>query len=137
MATITIRVTVTERPEGLRVSAIGNPQAAKQSDIVTWVFDPGRNNLDVVFKEVQFPNRDKSGALDTSLPLNEQGPLDGPLSRSENGNEIRGTIAPDVPVGRYLYDIRAGNNRRLRWDPPVTTSQNFGGLDVPKSPPGG
>jgi hypothetical protein len=130
MATITVKVT--ETPEGVRVSAVGNPQTAKQTETVTWVFTfigTASDNLRVVFKKVELPNN--SGAL----LIYEQGPFSSPLSMI--GGQISGTIAPDAPDGRYLYDIHDGNNQSLKWLPQLSKTQNFGGLDVPKSPPGG
>lgn len=127
MATITVKVT--ETPEGVRVvSAVGNPQSAKQTETVTWVFTgPGSDNLRVVFKKVEFP--DNAGAL----LIYEQGPFSSPLSMI--GGQISGTIAQEAPNGRYLYDIHDGNNQPLTWLPPLSKTQNFGGLDVPKPPP--
>jgi len=132
MATITVKVTETD--EGVRVSAVGNPQAARQTETVTWVFtDPGSDDLRVVFKKVELPN--SSGVLSSSLLIYEQGPFSRPLSMI--GGQISGTIAQEAPNGRYLYDIHDGNNQPLKWLPPLSKTQNFGGLDVPKSPPGG
>ena len=128
MATITAKVT--ETPEGVRVSAVGNPQTAKQTETVTWVFTgPGSDDLRVVFKKIELPN--SSGVL----LIYEQGPFSRPLSMI--GGKISGTIAPDAPNGRYLYDIHDGNNKSLNWVTKLSPDQNFGGLDVPKSPPGG
>jgi hypothetical protein len=131
MATITVKIT--ETPEGVRVSAVGNPQSAKQTETVTWVFPPGSDDLRVVFKKVELPN--SSGVLSSSLLIYEQGPFSRPLSMI--GGQISGTIAQEAPNGRYLYDIHDGNNQSLTWLPPLSPTQNFGGLDVPKSPPGG
>jgi hypothetical protein len=128
----TIKVKVTETDEVVRVSAKKNPQSAKQTETVTWVFTfigTASDNLRVVFKKVELPN--SSGVLLN----NEQGPFSGPLSMS--GNQISGTIAPDAPDGRYLYDIRDGKNQRLTWVNPLGPDQNFGGLDIPKPPPRG
>ncbi|HEX3527867.1 MAG TPA: hypothetical protein VH988_12450 [Thermoanaerobaculia bacterium] len=129
MATInvTIKLTVTAQGE-VKVSAVANPQTAKQADIVTWVFEPGSEDLRVVFKKVELANN--SGAL----LIYEQGPFSSPLSRI--GGELSGTIAKDAPDGRYLYDIHDGNNQRLNWEIPLSIDQNFGGLDIPKPPPG-
>lgn len=127
MATITVKVT--ETPEGVKVSAVGNPQSAKQTETVTWVFPPGSDDLRVVFKKVELPNN--SGVL----LIYEQGPFSRPLSMI--GNQISGTIAPEAPNGRYLYDIHDGNNQSLKWSPQLSKTQNFGGLDIPKPPPGG
>ena len=46
-------------------------------------------------------------------------------------------LAQEAPNGRYLYDIHDGNNQPLKWLIPLSIDQNFGGLDVPKPPPGG
>lgn len=127
MATITVRVE--ETPKGVRVSAVGNPQSAKQTETVTWVFTfvgTASDNLRVVFKKVELPNS-------SSLLLHEQGPFSRPLSMS--GNQISGTIAPDAPDGRYLYDIHDGNNKSLDWLTRLPPDRNFGGLDIPKPPP--
>jgi hypothetical protein len=121
MATITINVKLT--PAG--VVAQENPGAARLNDTVTWVFDSGPDDLHVVFKKVELSNGE--------LLIAEQGPFSTPLSRS--GKEISGTIAPDAPGGRYLYDIRDGKNQRLTWANPLSPGQNFGGLDIPKPPP--
>jgi hypothetical protein len=122
----TINVTV----EAAGVSAVENPQTAKQTETVTWVFTgPGSDNLRVVFKKVELPNN--SGAL----LIYEQGPFSRPLSMI--GRQISGTIAQEAPNGRYLYDIHDGNNKSLNWLTKLSKTQNFGGLDVPKSPPGG
>ncbi|HEY4573557.1 MAG TPA: hypothetical protein VIJ61_14650 [Thermoanaerobaculia bacterium] len=132
----TINVKVTETPEGVRVSAVGNPQSAKQTETVTWVFTfigTASDNLRVVFKKVELPN--SSGVLSSSLLIYEQGPFSRPLSMI--GGQISGTIAQEAPNGRYLYDIHDGNNQSLKWLPQLSKTQNFGGLDVPKSPPGG
>jgi len=126
MATITVKV------EAAGVSAVENPQTAKQTETVTWVFTfigTASDNLRVVFKKVELPNN--SGAL----LIYEQGPFSSPLSMI--GGQISGTIAPDAPDGRYLYDIHDGNNKSLNWVTKLSPDQNFGGLDVPKSPPGG
>ena len=121
----TINVTVTE--EGL-VSAVKNPQTAKQTETVTWVFtDPAPDNLRVVFKKVELP--DNAGAL----LIYEQGPFSSPLSMI--GGQISGSIAQEAPNGRYLYDIHNATTK-LDWLTKLK-DQNFGGLDVPKSPPGG
>jgi hypothetical protein len=122
MVTINVAVTV-----GREVSAVGNPQSARQSDTVTWIFPPGSDDLRVVFKKVELSN--SSGVL----LIYEQGPFSRPLSMI--GGRISGTIAPDAPNGRYLYDIHDGNNQPLTWLPPLSKTQNFGGLDVPKPPP--
>src|SRR3954447_414331 len=105
MATInvTIQLTVTAQRE---VSAVKNPRTAKQADIVTWVFEPGSEDLRVVFKKVELAN--DSGAL----LIYEQGPFSRALSRI--GVELSGTIAKDAPDGRYLYDIHDGNNQPLK-----------------------
>jgi len=116
-----------------RVSAVENPQTAQQSETVTWVFGPGSDGLRVVFKKVELPN--SSGVLTSSLLIYEQGPFSGPLSMI--GGQISGTIAQEAPNGRYLYDIHDGNNQPMKWSIPLNIDQNFGGLDVPKSPPGG
>jgi hypothetical protein len=111
---------------------VGNPQSAKQTETVTWVFkfiDTASDNLRVVFKKVELPNN--SG----TLLIYEQGPFSRPLSMI--GGQISGTIAQEAPNGRYLYDIHDGNNQSLKWLPPLSTTQNFGGLDIPKPPPGG
>jgi hypothetical protein len=110
------------------VVAVKNPEAADQTATVAWVFDSGPDDLHVVFKKVELPNG-------SSLLLHEQGPFSRPLSMS--GNQISGTIAPDAPDGRYLYDIRDGKNQRLTWANPLGPDQNFGGLDIPKPPPRG
>ncbi|HYX25632.1 MAG TPA: hypothetical protein VFC23_15885 [Thermoanaerobaculia bacterium] len=123
----TINVTV----EAAGVSAVENPQTAKQTETVTWVFTfigPASDNLRVVFKKVELPN--SSGVL----LIYEQGPFSRPLSMI--GNQISGTIAPEAPNGRYLYDIHDGNNKSLNWVTKLSPDQNFGGLDVPKPPPG-
>ena len=134
MVTINVAVTPgTEVSARREVSAVGNPQAARQSDTVTWIFPQGSDDLRVVFKKVELPN--SSGVLSSSLLIYEQGPFSRPLSMI--GNQISGTIAPEAPNGRYLYDIHDGNNQPLKWLIPLTIDQNFGGLDVPKSPPGG
>src|SRR3954467_15046272 len=101
----TINVTV----EAAGGSAVENPQAASQTDTVTWVFTgPGSDNLRVVFKKVELPN--SSGVL----LINEQGPFSRPLSMI--GAKISGTIAKEAPNGRYLYDIHDGNNHQpLPW----------------------
>jgi len=127
MATITVTV------EAAGVSAVGNPQSAKQTETVTWVFPPGSDDLRVVFKKVELPN--SSGVLSSSLLIYEQGPFSRPLLMI--GGQISGTIAQEAPNGRYLYDIHDGNNQSLKWLPQLSETQNFGGLDVPKSPPGG
>src|SRR4051794_27230733 len=102
MATINVKVT----SDG--VSAVENPQTAKQTETVTWVFTgPGSDNLRVVFKKVELPN--SSGVL----LIYEQGPFSRPLSMI--GGQISGTIAPEAPNGRYLYDIHDGNNKSLNW----------------------
>jgi len=129
----TINVAVTAGTAGREVSAVGNPQAARQSDTVTWIFPPGSDDLRVVFKKVELP--DSSGVLSSSLLIYEQGPFSRPLSMI--GGKISGTIAPDAPNGRYLYDIHDGNNKSLNWLTKLPPDQNFGGLDVPKTPPGG
>lgn len=122
MATINVKVTA----DG--VSAVENPQSARQSDTVTWVFTgPGSDNLRVVFKKVELPN--SSGVL----LIYEQGPFSRPLSII--GGQISGTIAQEAPNGRYLYDIHDGNNKSLNWLNPISPDQNFGGLDIPKPPP--
>ncbi len=126
MATINVNV----RAKG--VSAVENPQSAQQTETVTWVFTfigTDSDNLRVVFKKVELSNN--SGVL----LINEQGPFSGPLSMI--GGQIRGTIAQDAPWGRYLYDIHDGNNKVMNWLTKLPPDQNFGGLDVPKSPPGG
>jgi hypothetical protein len=124
MATINVTVTA----EG--VSAVNNPQTAKQTETVTWVFTgPASDNLRVVFKKVELPNN--AGAL----LIYEQGPFSSPLSMI--GGQISGIIAQEAPDGRYLYDIHDGNNQALNWLTKLSNNQNFGGLDVPKSPPGG
>jgi hypothetical protein len=118
--------------DGVEVS-VKNPQAAEPEDTVTWVFASGSDNLKVVFNRIQLPNR-SGGLLPIQLqPLHEQGPFYKPLSRS--GNKISGTIAPEAPRGRHIYEIRDGNNNPLRWLT-LLDEQNFGGLDVPKTPPG-
>lgn len=122
MATITINVKLT--PAG--VVALENPGAADLNETVTWVFDSAPDDLHVVFKKVELSN----GA--GGLLIAEQGPFSKPLSRS--GKEISGTIAPDAPYGRYLYDIRDGKNQRLHWVNRLSPEQNFGGLDIPKPP---
>ena len=123
MATINVTVNAAV------VSAVENPQSARQTETVTWVFTgPASDDLRVVFKKVELPN--SSGVL----LIYEQGPFSRPLSMI--GNQISGTIAPDAPNGRYLYDIHDGNNKSLKWSPPLNKNQNFGGLDVPKPPPG-
>ena len=124
----TINVALTTRRE---VSAVGNPQSARQTETVTWIFPPGSDDLRVVFKKVELPN--SSGVL-SSLLIYEQGPFSRPLSMI--GNQISGTIAQEAPDGRYLYDIHDGNNQPLTWLPPLSPTQNFGGLDIPKPPPG-
>ena len=121
MVTITVKVTAAG------VSAVENPQAARQTDTVTWVFDPDSDDLRVVFKRVELSNN--SGVL----LIYEQGPFSRPLSMI--GGKIRGTIAQDAPNGRYLYDIHDGNNKSLTWVNPISKKQNFGGLDIPKPPP--
>jgi hypothetical protein len=126
MATINVTVTA----EG--VSAVENPQIAKQTETVIWVFTfigTASDNLRVVFKKAELPNN--SGAL----LIYEQGPFSSPLSMI--GGQISGTIAQEAPNGRYLYDIHNGNNKTLNWLTKLSPDQNFGGLDVPKSPPGG
>jgi hypothetical protein len=126
MATINVKVMA----EG--VSAVENPQTAKQTETVTWVFTfigIASDNLRVVFKKVELSN--DSGVL----LINEQGPFSGPLSMI--GGQISGTIAQEAPNGRYLYDIHDGNDKFLDWVTKLSPDQNFGGLDVPKSPPGG
>jgi hypothetical protein len=143
MATIEVTLAVTAAgvdattvtANGLEL-AVPNPQAAEPKDTVTWIFTSGPTDLKVVFFGVQFLN--VSGGLDSSQAFNAQGPFHKPLSRS--GNEISGTIAPDARPGRYLYKIHDGNNNPLNWLtllPPIPPGQNFGGLDVPKTPPGG
>jgi len=135
MATIEVTLAVsvagveakTVTADGVEVSG-KNPQAATQDDSVKWVFISGPDDLHVVFKKVELPN--SSGVL----LIYEQGPFSRPLSMI--GNQISGTIAPDAPNGRYLYDIHDGNNKSLKWSPPLNKNQNFGGLDVPKPPPG-
>lgn len=139
MATTKVTLTVTDA--GVAVSdvtaagqALGvrNPQFAKQGDTVTWVFIGGSADLHMVFKEVRFPNA--SGGLGSSEFVEEQGPFSGPLSRSRN--EISGTIAEYARNGRYLYEIRDGNGRPLHWTTPLMPKrENFGGLDVPRTPP--
>ncbi len=122
----TINVTV----NAAGVSALENPQSARQTETVTWVFTfigPGSDELRVVFKKVELSNN--SGVL----LINEQGPFSGPLSMI--GGQIRGTIAQDAPWGRYLYDIHDGTNK-LNWVTKLSPDQNFGGLDIPKPPPG-
>jgi hypothetical protein len=122
----TINVTV----EAAGVRAVENPQSARQTEAVTWVCTgPGSDNLRVVFKKVELSNN--SGVL----LINEQGPFSGPLSMI--GGQISGTIAQDAPWGRYLYDIHDGNSEPLPWLNKLSPDQNFGGLDVPKPPPGG
>jgi hypothetical protein len=125
MATINVTVTAAG------VSADKNPQAAKQTETVTWVFGTGSDDLRVVFKKVELPN--SSGVLSSSLLIYEQGPFSRPLSMI--GGQISGTIAPDAPDGRYLYDIHDGNNKSLNWLTRLSPDQNFGGLDIPKPPP--
>jgi hypothetical protein len=140
MATIEVTLAVsvdgvevrTVTADGVEVS-VKNPQSAKPKDTVTWVFTSGPDNLKVVFNRVQFPNG-SGGLLPIELqPLNERGPFYKPLSRS--GNEISSTIAPDAPRGRHIYEIRDGNNNPLTWLTPLE-GQNFGGLDIPRTPPG-
>ena len=140
MATIEVTLAVsvgvvevrTVTVDGVEVS-VKNPQAAEPEDTVTWIFTSGPDNLKVVFDRVQLPNS-SGGLLPMELqPLNEQGPFYKPLARS--GNEISGTIAPDAPSGRHIYEIRDGNNNPLRWLTPLD-GQNFGGLDIPRTPPG-
>ena len=124
MATINVTVTA----EG--VSAVENPQTAKQTETVTWVFTfigTASDNLRVVFKTVELPNN--SGAQ----LIHEQGPFSRPLSMI--GGQISGTIAQEMPDGRYLYDIHDGTNQRVKWVTPLSPTQNFGGLDIPKPPP--
>jgi hypothetical protein len=126
MATINVTVTAAG------VSAVENPQAAKQTETVTWVFTfipPGADDLRVVFKKVELSNN--SGVL----LIYEQGPFSRPLSMI--GNQISGTIAQEAPNGRYLYDIHDGNNKALNWVTKLSPEQNFGGLDIPKPPPKG
>ncbi len=126
MATINVTVTA----EG--VSAVENPQSAQQTETVTWVFTfigTGSDNLRVVFKKVELSNN--AGAL----LIYEQGPFSSPLSMIEG--QISGIIAQEAPNGRYLYDIHDGNNQALNWLTKLSMNQNFGGLDVPKPPPGG
>ncbi len=121
----TINVTV----NAAGVSALENPQSARQTETVTWVFTfigPGSDELRVVFKKVELSNN--SGVL----LINEQGPFSGPLSMI--GGQISGTIAQDAPWGRYLYDIHDGTNK-LNWVTKLSPDQNFGGLDIPKPPP--
>ncbi|HEX9945398.1 MAG TPA: hypothetical protein VGG03_25585 [Thermoanaerobaculia bacterium] len=118
-----IKVTVT----AAGVSAVKNPQTAKQKGTVIWVFDPDPGNLHVVFKKVELSNN--SGVL----LINERGPFYRPLSM--RGKRLSGTIAPNAPDGRYLYDIHDGNNKQVKWLTPLSPDQNFGGLDVPKPPP--
>jgi hypothetical protein len=122
-------INVTVRAAG--VSAVENPQSAKQTETVTWVFTfigIASDNLRVVFKKVELSNN--SGVL----LINEQGPFSGPLSMI--GGQISGTIAQDAPWGRYLYDIHDGKNQPMDWLTKLSINQNFGGLDVPKPPPG-
>ncbi|MEO6195009.1 MAG: hypothetical protein ABIS20_18490 [Thermoanaerobaculia bacterium] len=123
----TINVTVNANG----VSAVENPQSARQTETVTWVFTfigPGSDDLRVVFKKVELPN--SSGLL-----IYEQGPFSRPLSMIRG--QIIGTIAQEAPNGRYLYDIHDGNNQSLPWLTPLSRTQNFGGLDIPKPPPVG
>jgi len=108
------------------------PRPAYQTETVTWVFGPGSDNLRVVFKKAELSN---SSGVGSNLLINEQGPFSRPLSMI--GGQISGTIAQETPNGRYLYDIHDGNNRLLPWVNPVSPEQNFGGLDIPKPPPGG
>ena len=138
----TIEVTLAVSVGGVAVEAVTAdgvevsekiPQAAKPKDTVTWVFTSGPDNLKVVFNGVQLQN-DSGGLLPIKLqPLKKRGPFYKPLSR--RGNKISGTIAPDAPRGRHIYEIRDGNNNPLRWLTPLD-GQDFGGLDVPKTPPG-
>ncbi|MFY9822656.1 MAG: hypothetical protein WAM82_14820 [Thermoanaerobaculia bacterium] len=122
MATINVTVTA----DG--VSAVENPQTAKQTETVTWVFTgPGSDNLRVVFKKVELSN--SSGVL----LINEQGPFSRTLSMI--GARISGTIAKEAPNGRYLYDIHDGDNKSLNWLTKLPPDHNFGGLDIPKPPP--
>ncbi len=82
MATINVNV----RVEG--VSAMENPQTARQTETVTWVFTflgTDSDNLQVVFKKVELSNN--AGAL----LIYEQGPFSSPLSMI--GGQISGTIA--------------------------------------------
>jgi hypothetical protein len=139
MATIEVTLAVsvdvvevrTVTVDGVEVS-VKNPQAAKPKDTVTWIFTSGPDNLKVVFDRVQLPNG-SGGLLPMELqPLNERGPFYKPLARS--GNEISGTIAPDAPRGRHIYEISDGNIP-LRWRT-LLDGQNFGGLDIPRTPPG-
>ena len=67
------------------------------------------------------------------LLIYEQGPFSKPLAMI--GKQISGTIAPEAPNGRYLYDIHDGDNKSLNWLTKLSPDQNFGGLDIPKSPP--
>jgi hypothetical protein len=53
-----------------------------------------------------------------------------------SGGKISGTIAKDAPNGRYIYEIHNSNNEKLRWLTPLGPGQEFGGLDIPKPPPG-
>jgi hypothetical protein len=116
MATINVTIKLTVTPQGeVEVSAVENPQTAKQADTVTWVFDPGSEDLRVVFKKVELANN--SGAL----LIYEQGPFSRTLSRI--GVELSGTIAKDAPDGRYLYDIHDGNNQPLKWRNPISKTR--------------
>jgi len=124
-----VDISVTNTPDGLMAEP--NPPVAQQGEEVNWVFSPELGNVSVVFKRVELAN----GNLLTS----EQGPFKEPLSpgppKPGGGITLTGTIAADVPNGRYLCEIHNNSNQNMNWAPAVGNSQNMAGLEIPRTPP--
>ena len=108
------------------VAARANRESEDHGHDVTWLFTPSLDTFQVVFRGFQaIP----TGPLqDTSA----QGPFSQPLTT--RGGRVTGTVHPNTQNGLYIYDIHDGTTV-LNWLTPISDTQNFGGLDVPKGPP--
>lgn len=123
------RHTIIVKVSGNRVQAESNPQAVDPGDVVTWlVANAAAKDLRVVFTELQGPTGMKA-------PIPPLGPFYELLTGSDR---IIGQVSDQFAGGRFIYEIRAGENTTLDWDNPMKGKGggNFGGIDIPR-PPGG
>lgn len=123
MADINIDVLVTDQG----VAAQRNRKGADPDDTVIWNFIPASSTFQVVFREFQDPN----GTTQRIPPA--QVPVSGSLSTTRG---VDSGIVLNVPAGLYVYDIQDSNGNTLPWLNPISPTQTFGGLDIPR-PPGG
>jgi hypothetical protein len=128
MATIEVLVTGQAGSSNRHVAAEPNPADANRGELVIWNIRPSSETFRVVFKGFQ-PNDEG-----LTQHISDQCPFSQPLSIE--AGLVGGIIDSGTQAGRYIYDIVDERGHKLNWLNLLSPGENFGGLDVPRKPPG-